>query len=137
VKTKKKCQPNKKYLLLIKEKLKQLDPTLRIMFIPKTLYELSFIQASIQEDLEDKKTCEYGHLFCEEEISPETEKYKKCWHLCVFEKDKECDNSRASIKELAFRLNQKIFNTSHKGNRTYQEHEKSLGNFVQFLKDCK
>lgn len=119
----------------IKEQLKKIDPTLRIIFIPKTLYELFFIHSCIQEDLENKKTCELGHHMYKQEITPEMEGYKKCWHICKFEQDKECDSNRASVKELAFRLNQIIFNTSHAGNMTLQEHLEKTEQFIQFLKE--
>ncbi|MEI6243208.1 MAG: hypothetical protein WCP39_07415, partial [Chlamydiota bacterium] len=37
---------------IIQEEIKKIDPALEIAFIPRTLYELIFIEQCIQEDLE-------------------------------------------------------------------------------------
>lgn len=42
---------------LLKAKIKELDPTLEIAFIPKTLYELIFIRKCIREDVKNKSIC--------------------------------------------------------------------------------
>ncbi|QLH35468.1 MAG: hypothetical protein HWD61_04365 [Parachlamydiaceae bacterium] len=41
----------------MKSKLKEIDPTLEAVFIPRTLYELVFIRKCIQEDLKHKDIC--------------------------------------------------------------------------------
>ncbi len=107
---------------LIKEKVKKIDPTLEIVFIPRTLYELISIRKCILEDLkcgpcsqlnpmEHKKSLEHYEgdekkyeLF----LSNQEAKRRKrnCWHLSYFED--AGDNNHPGVKDVAYRLNQLI-----------------------------
>lgn len=108
---------------LIKDKIKQIDPSLEIAFIPKTLYELFFIKKCIKEDLKHKNICPYIQYnkckftlddFYNNQIEyqdflkrQENKKIqRKCWHLCFFE-DAGNDHE-INVKDVAYRLNQTI-----------------------------
>ncbi|PJD97597.1 MAG: hypothetical protein CK425_02925 [Parachlamydia sp.] len=41
----------------LRTKIKEIDPSLEITFIPRTLYELIYIQGCIEEDLTHKAIC--------------------------------------------------------------------------------
>ena len=107
---------------LIKEKVKKIDPTLEIAFIPRTLYELIFIRKCILEDLkygicsqlnpmEHKKSLEHFdgdekkyEIFLSNQVTKRRK--RKCWHLSYFED--AGDNNHPGVKEVAYRLNQLI-----------------------------
>lgn len=116
----------------LRNKVKELDPSLELTFIPRTLYELTYLEQCIEEDLKQAYVCpriEYLHqknkiknLESQKLIDKnEAESlYKKvastlefapskedCWHLTYF-----CDSSKDAhhkqIKRIAHRLNNVI-----------------------------
>lgn len=110
----------------MREKVKEIDPSLEIAFIPRTLYDLFFIQQTIQEDISLKTICCYTdkkyHTYTAEDMGGE-DKLKKfqdkmrkdqaehqCWHLCYF--DDAGNNHHTGVKEVAYRLNQVIVNST-------------------------
>lgn len=102
----------------IQTRIKEINPNLRAAFVPKTLYELAFIQKSIKEDLKAKSLCPIARNHrllkpfgdTEEEISrskqslDELQRTRKCCHLCLF--TDHGDNQASGVKEMAYRLNQ-------------------------------
>ena len=136
---------------LLKAKLKEIDPTLEAVFVPRTLYELVFIRKCIQEDLKHKEICpELAPLchnislktFKNDEIKyqeflkeQQAERLKrKCWHLCYF--TDVGDNEHAGVKEVAHRLNKvmlKAFDPSSEG-FTHQESSAFAEKEIVFLK---
>lgn len=136
---------------LIKAKLKEIDPTLEAVFVPRTLYELIFIRKCIQEDLKHKKICSSltpsSHEMNLEFFDGDQEKYtdylknkeirqkeRKCWHLCYF--TDTGNNKHAGVKDVAYRLNKimlKAFDPSSEG-FTHQEFSAFAEKEIEFLK---
>lgn len=138
---------------LVKAKLKEIDPTLEAIFIPRTLYELFFIRKCIEEDLKHKEICpllspffhtrnvnslvfkgdqrKYEEFLKDKEI---TQKQRKCWHLCYF--TDAGDSKHAGVKQVAYRLNQvlvKALNPSNEG-FTHREFSAFAEKEIDFLK---
>ena len=105
---------------LIREKIKEIDSSLEIVFIPRTLYELVFIKKCIQEDLKFKSVClclnPEAHTKTVESFNNNQERFarykealsfrltqKKCWHLAQF--TDAGDNNHPGVKDVAYRLN--------------------------------
>lgn len=87
---------------LIKDKIKAIDPTLEIAFIPRTLYELVFLVKIINEEVKKGKLCPYQYKIQRNELNID----KKCWHKCYFLD--EGSNENPEVKNIAFRLNNTI-----------------------------
>jgi hypothetical protein len=85
---------------MLKRELAQIDPTLEIFFIPRTLYELCFIQKCVKETLRLKDTCSNAKFGRIDVSKP------KCWHGAFFT-DFGNDQDQIII-DLAYRLNQSI-----------------------------
>lgn len=101
---------------LIKAKLKEIDSSLEVVFIPRTLYELIFLRKIIKEDLKhnkDNKCCPYFQALTQSvqpnDIQEQSKVTRKCWHLAHFMD--AGDNNHLGVKELAYRLNQIIIRT--------------------------
>jgi hypothetical protein len=109
---------------LIKNKIKKIDPTLEAVFIPRTLYELIFIEKCIEEDVKHNSICAqikdswYARSLEDFDGDESTyndflakrkayQKTRKCWHLCYFNDAGNVQHT--GVKELAFRLNHTIF----------------------------
>ena len=136
---------------LIKAKLKEIDPTLEAVFVPRTLYELIFIRKCIQEDLKHKDICPqldpFSHKITLQTFKGDEDKYqeflkedahekaqRKCWHLCYF--TDAGDNDHSGVKDVAYRLNKvmlKAFDPSSEG-FTYQEFSVFAEKEIEFLK---
>lgn len=116
---------------IISEKLKKIDHSLRAVFIPRTLYELAYIEQCIKEDHQfyDEKGKDYlpCSLSLNESMTSELQislgkkssKRKKCWHLekCRDMNNPEINESRR-LKKIAYRLNKvmiKEFKPSKEG----------------------
>jgi hypothetical protein len=94
---------------LIRAEVKALDPTLEVVFIPRTLYELFFIRKCIREDLKHGDICPYSNLALVESMKHRNQcvqRRDKCWHLCCF--TDFGDDNDVGVKEVAFRLNKAI-----------------------------
>lgn len=104
----------------IKAKIKEIDPTLEAVFIPRTLYELIFIRKCIKEDLKHNGICDQlnrsNHTMNLEDFDGDQVKFdtwktrrekrlreKKCWHLAYF--TDAGDDSHAGVQDVAYRLN--------------------------------
>lgn len=137
---------------LIKTKIKEIDSTLEVVFIPRTLYELIFIRKCIKEDLKHGNICSFlepsdhkpsrlRHLNGDQD---QIKKYleaeslekaqRKCWHLAYFED--AGDNEDQNVKDVAFRLNKVIIKTLSPSSEgfTYQEISILAEKEIQFLK---
>ncbi len=84
----------------LKRELTQIDPNIKAFFIPRTLYELCFIQKSIKEVLRLGTICKNTKFARIDR--PET----KCWHGAYF-RDFGDDQDEIVI-DLAYRLNNSI-----------------------------
>ncbi|MGB7129014.1 MAG: hypothetical protein WBD50_08020 [Candidatus Rhabdochlamydia sp.] len=134
---------------LIQSKVQEIDPSLEVVFVPRTLYELFFIRKCIREDIKHKKICCFVIPSAHKDLLAETTKYnleyithlkeiretKKCWHLCCF--DDDGDNKHTGVKDVAYRLNQVIVQTlsPSKNGFTYQEISEFAEKEISFLKD--
>ncbi len=133
---------------LIREKVKKIDPSLEVAFIPKALYELFFIRKSIKEDLKQKHICLLVNPSCHADpkanpdlnqiCSKKIEEMKlkgKCWHLCHF--DDAGNNEDECVKELAYRLNRTIVKNLLPTSEgfTKQELAQFTENKIEFLKN--
>lgn len=136
---------------LLKAKLKEIDPTLEAVFVPRTLYELIFIRKCIQEDLKHKNICSFlspsYHNITLEDFEGNQQEYdnylkrkevrkkeRKCWHLCYF--TDAGDNGHVGVKDVAYRLNKamlKAFDPSGEG-FTHQEFSTLAEKEIEFLK---
>lgn len=138
---------------VIKAKLKEIDPTLEAIFVPRTLYELIFIRKCIQEDLKYKEICPLldkkirDHIqqsrfikMTPEERNKCLEKNgflinkRKCWHLCYF--TEFGDNEHVGVKKIAYRLNKLIFKAFDPPSEgfTHQEFAAFAEKEIEFLK---
>lgn len=128
----------------IQTKLRDVDPSLRAVFIPRTLYELFFIRKCIKEDLRAKKVCSLLdpniHLISEtdvklKEYKESVIKEKKCWHLCIF--FHQGDSRHEGVQEIAYRLNQAIVKrlNSSTGRLTFQDISTLDEKEIDFLKN--
>lgn len=98
----------------IKSEVKKIDSTLEIAFVPRTLYELIYLRQSIEEELQQKKSCPllmYSDFFSQKYCSFEMQSFLKktitegkCWHLCRFEDTGNFKNTE--LRQIAYRLNQ-------------------------------
>jgi len=137
---------------IIKAKIKDLDPTLELVFVPRTLYELIFIRKCIKEDLKHNKICpllsKTSHTTTVDFFEGDQEKFRtyeenrkkllterKCWHLCYF--DNVGDNNHPGVRDVAYRLNRIATKTlSPKTDGfTYKELSKHTENEIEFLKN--
>jgi hypothetical protein len=124
----------------MKSELKKIAPSLEIIFIPKTLYELIYIQASIEEEVSDR-ICRLqdpeGYESFNDGLKgtsskPNTayinKKLEKCWHLACF-------NHREFVSKLAARINNLIVEKFHpKGFLTGREIILHAENQIAYLK---
>lgn len=124
---------------LIKSELKKIDPSLQIVFIPKTLYELTFIRQCIQEDLDHEDICPFSDFETNKRLQGvkriAIQNERGCWHLCdcVFEyteEEKNCD----SIKKITFRMFE-AFNSITDDGLTYKELLSLTEKEIGFLKN--
>lgn len=129
----------------IKSQIKELDPTLEAVFVPRTLYELIFIRKCIEEDIEHKAVCEFVSSTLHASQRPEyaamfaqfKEQYRtqrECWHLCYF--DHAGDNEHREVKEMAFRLNKVMVDTLFPQNEgfTHEKISTHVAREIEFLK---
>lgn len=88
---------------VIRNKIKSLDPSLEITFIPRTYYELHFLKKCIKEDLKQ------GDFCLNEKNQPNPyapNKIKDCWHLVHFSHEE--DNQAEGVKVVAFNMNENL-----------------------------
>ncbi len=123
---------------LIKKRLQLIDPTLRAVFVPKTLYELFYIRESIQEDVKNNAICpivvdsKFSQVHAELRQDCKT---RKCWHFipCMSPEENEDDG----VQYIAYRLNEAMrgsFDPSVEG-FTHQELSAFVEKEIQFLKE--
>jgi hypothetical protein len=111
----------------IKSKIQQIDKTLAIAFVPRTLYELIFLRKCIEEDLTHKSICKIHPLAADTAKNVEIRKERKCWHLCYF-KDAG-DNQNPKVLQVAYRLNSVVEKTLGRTENGYTF--KELGRHTQ------
>jgi hypothetical protein len=127
---------------LISTKVKEIDNTLEIAFVPRTLYELIFLRKCIREDAKRDRVCPLltttkGGLA---KILTNYAERDKCWHLSYF-KDSG-DDRDANVKELAHRLNRIIVKTlspQSEGFTLSEFHialDKEIAFFQNYYKEC-
>lgn len=141
----------------IKSEINKIDPSLKVIFVPRTLIELILIRKCIKEDLKNNEICpflnrqEHHYIHHPENLrfyqteDPQRRKEnleeiqalkdkRKCWHLCYF--DDVGDNQHADLKKIAFRLNKAIVKTLSPSNEgfSYQEFSVYAEKEIDFLK---
>lgn len=113
----------------VKRNLTEIDPIIKITFIPRTLYELCFIQKCLKESLRLEgvcKNCKFKRI-----DRPES----KCWHGAYFQDFG--DNLDEVIVDLAYRLNNSIVrNLKAHGPLTYNQITSIANEKLAFLKAC-
>ena len=127
---------------LISTKVKEIDNTLEIAFVPRTLYELIFLRKCIREDVKRNGVCPLLKTTNESraKILTNYAERDKCWHLSYF-KDPG-DNNHADVKELAHRLNRmivKALSPQSKGFTLSEFHvalDKEIAFFQNYYKEC-
>jgi hypothetical protein len=102
----------------IREKIGAIHPDLDIIFIPRTLYELIYLQAAIQEEVHAEKFCRMQYCNAFSYPPPKDFSNKEtCWHLFHFRaevdsayRDSQYPHYQAGepLKTLAFRMNELI-----------------------------
>lgn len=92
---------------LMKQKINQIDPTIKITFIPRTLYELTLVQECIEEDLREGNLCEMLGGFPLPQNPIQYMQERKCWHIPGITNGE--DNNYQDIIPIAYRLNKVIF----------------------------
>lgn len=144
----------------LRTKIKEIDPSLEITFIPRTLYELIYMQGCIEEDLTHKAICpriDYQYLKvrtsmktggakvkfekeCEERKKKiktffEKQSSKTCWHKTHF-LDTEGDSQQRNVKKIAYRLNNVILTSLPSSNPlTYSEMEELTNKTLVLFKE--
>jgi hypothetical protein len=117
----------------IKEKVKAIDSTLKIAFIPRTLYDLILLNKCIKEDVKNDYTA------CPLLDQPRWGKMKKtrekCWHANYF--PNQGNNNSPDVKDVAFRLNRSIAKNiiKYKTGCTFGEFLKATNKEIKFLED--
>ncbi len=112
-----KPEQQEKRQTLILEKIKEIDPNLNIAFIPRALYEMTYIEQCIKEDMKASEKIENKKQICkvffchknQQEITKEIKeeiKNRKCWHLAFF--NHEGNDQNKKVQKIAYRLNQKM-----------------------------
>lgn len=88
---------------VIRSKIKGIDPTLEITFVPRTYYEMQFLKKGIKEDLARNDFCTNESVRPDPYTPHPTE---GCWHTAYFEGEE--DNNAEAVRTLAFNLNQNL-----------------------------
>lgn len=118
------CYPSDDQFRLIQDAIQKIDCSLDIVFIPRTLYELIFIRASIEEEVGKEAVCalqsEQGYKAFEKHWKNNDstiervkdyvkDKLKNCWHLCCYTTEIGIEFERT----LAFRMNDLVIRKLH------------------------
>lgn len=138
----------------IKNKIQEIDSSLELAFIPRTLYELIYIVNCIKEDLKYKNTCDvvnpslFGYFKNDEIVKfiEKTKKERKCWHALPFKNikpdNKLCGGDpnivyREDIIDIAHRLNNKIVSklSPQPEGFTYDDLDKHADKAIEYLKN--
>lgn len=115
----------------LKQQINKIDPTIKLIFIPRTLYELCFIEKCIKETIRRGQICNNSNR------SKMNQPERKCWHGTSFTDFGDDQNS--IIINLAYRLNKSIFKeiNLNKDQAIRYEQIVSLANEkISFLKSC-
>jgi len=99
---------------IIQAKVKEIDPTLEIAFIPRTLYELYFLKKCSKEELNNPTICDLSLSFIPSNSKTQKRNLtladkrvkNKCWHICHFRD--AGDNTHPQVQEIAYRLNRSM-----------------------------
>lgn len=135
----------------IKKNVKEIDPTLEVAFVPRTLYELIFIRECISEDLKHNDICpqldrgehkknlaffqnkndKYLEFLSEQAVERAA---RNCWHICYFED--AGDDDHATVRDVAYRLNEVVVKTllPKSSGFTHQEIFERTEKELEFLK---
>lgn len=131
---------------LIRAKVQEIDSSLDIIFVPRTLYELIFIRKCIKEDVKHKSVCPrlspFRHTINSKVFAGNAEIYqkfleqdhldrvqRKCWHLSYFVD--AGDNHDAGVKDVAYRLNQLIVKMFSRSSKDYT-HGFTCSQFIEY-----
>ena len=134
------------YFIHLLKKIELLHSNAKLLYIPKTLFELVFIRKCIQEDIKYSTCCsnrnhplEYFSIkdFDDDEkklnefksLQEKKMKQKKCWHTCYFSDHNESNNLNPNVIDIYYRLNKYFI--KHKSEKINDMVE----NEIIFLKD--
>jgi hypothetical protein len=124
----------------IRENLQKIDPNLSAIFVPRSLYELIFIEESIKEEMQQKSICLLqtyrGYHDVRKDGEEEFEKTsQKCWHFCKFTDSCPENHDETLLRILAFRINSIALNKLPKqpllGAQIVECTEKELNFFIE------
>ena len=123
----------------IEHELIKIDPNLRIVFVPRTLYDLFYIKASIEEEMTARSVCplEQAEYF-EEAKRDQTRHLLKgiCVHLCHFSEDSEDHEDKDLVSHISYRINALAIETLNpKGYLTGCEIALHTNSHIGFLQD--
>jgi hypothetical protein len=92
---------------IIQQKIKAIDPSLEITFVPRTYYDMHFLQQGIKEDQKRGDFCPNEHKEPNSYLPNNT---KDCWHIAYFQNQPRVkeDNNAEAVKALAFNMNQSL-----------------------------
>lgn len=121
---------------LIHAEVNQLNPDLEVQFIPRTLYDLTFLRACIEEDRTANAICEFLDPIMHRGLGPDfSVKLKSpeehCWHVCCF-KD-EGNPLDPKVVNSAYRVNQ-LF-SEYIQNLNYEKTKELTESHIEYLKD--
>lgn len=115
----------------LKRELTQIDPTIHFFFIPRTLYELYFIEKCIKETLRLGEICK--NIKFERIDSPKP----RCWHGAYF--NDFGNDQDPIIIDMAYRLNKSIvrhLQSTTPGALCYEQITKIANEKLEYLEDC-
>ncbi len=115
----------------LKRELAQIDPAIETLFIPRTLYELCFIEKCAKETLRLGKTCE-NVKYCRIDAPK-----PRCWHGAYF-LDFGNDQDEIII-DLAYRLNKSVIKnlrSASPGALSYEQITSLANEKLAFLHSC-
>jgi len=124
---------------IIKERIKKLDSSYSIAFVPKILYEMTFIRQCIEEELEPGRMCERHKKIRLGQLDQKTEESKKnlkkvaakrCWHM-MHNSDGNGNNS-LMFEQLAYRLNKVMIESLHPQSEGFSFEELSKQTIKEF-----
>ncbi len=126
--------------------IEKIDPELKVVFIPRTLYELFFIKACVKEDLKLGEICEKVTLFkmlshskenTRKVAREELEKMPTCCHSGYF--TDFGDDESLEIKKTALMMNNLILrkiDLSKPENLTFEKINKVADKILLYLQGC-
>ncbi len=95
----------------IRGELQKINPGLAVVFLPRTLYDLIYVKASIDEEVHKKSICSLQYDGVIEGLRKDKpgellQIAKDCWHVCKFTDKSGPGDDEDLLRILSFRLNE-------------------------------